>query len=85
MKMRFRLCKKDTFFLLFLPKFTIVLRLLIDQLSKSRLAFFIMGTVTRADLTDPFIGILDFLSKRSSDLVEAVLEEICVCLELVRK
>ena len=39
-----------------------------------------MGTLTRADLTESVYRNIGLSRNESSDLVEAVLEEICVCL-----
>jgi integration host factor subunit alpha len=41
----------------------------------------IMGTLTRADLTESVYRNIGLSRNESSDLVEAVLEEICSCLE----
>ena len=40
-----------------------------------------MGTLTRADLTESVYRNIGLSRNESSDLVEAVLEEICACLE----
>ena len=40
-----------------------------------------MGTITRADLTESVYRNIGLSRNESSDLVEAVLEEICSCLE----
>ena len=40
-----------------------------------------MGTLTRADLAESVYRNIGLSRNESSDLVEAVLEEICVCLE----
>jgi integration host factor subunit alpha len=40
-----------------------------------------MGTLTRADLTESVYRNIGLSRNESSDLVEAVLEEICSCLE----
>ncbi|MDB2468648.1 integration host factor subunit alpha [Alphaproteobacteria bacterium] len=39
-----------------------------------------MGTLTRADLTESVYRNIGLSRNESSDLVEAVLEEICACL-----
>ena len=41
-----------------------------------------MGTLTRADLTESVYRNIGLSRNESSDLVEAVLEEICACLEV---
>ena len=40
-----------------------------------------MGTLTRADLTESVYRNIGLSRNESSDLVEAVLEELCACLE----
>ena len=40
-----------------------------------------MGTLTRANLTESVYRNIGLSRNESSDLVEAVLEEICACLE----
>ncbi|MDB3879778.1 integration host factor subunit alpha [Alphaproteobacteria bacterium] len=39
-----------------------------------------MGTITRADLTEAVYRNIGLSRNESSDLVEAVLEEVCACL-----
>ena len=41
-----------------------------------------MGTLTRADLTESVYRNIGLSRNESSDLVEAVLEEVCACLEV---
>ena len=41
-----------------------------------------MGTLTRADLTESVYRNIGLSRNESSELVEAVLEEICACLEV---
>jgi integration host factor subunit alpha len=48
---------------------------------KKMVSVLTMGTLTRADLTESVYRNIGLSRNESSDLVEAVLEEICSCLE----